>query len=130
MANTTNESQIKGEQQLKCLAELVQIISARFDKYEADRKKKDKMINSFKEKVSRLTEKINNLSSLVDEQEQYPRRNCILIHGVKKNQNEGIDEVVINKIESEMDLEISPADIDRTHGKDVLNRGGNRPHNH
>ena len=52
LANTTNESQqqgeqqgemkgqMKGEQQLKCLTESVEFISARFDEYEADRKKK------------------------------------------------------------------------------------------
>ena len=89
LANTTNESQIKGEQQLKCLTDSVEFISARFDEYEADRKKKDEMINSLEEKVLGLTEKVDKLSSLVDRQEQYSRRNCILIHGVKKNQNEG-----------------------------------------
>ena len=56
--------------------------------------------------------KFDKLSSLVDRQEQYSRRNCILIHGVKENRNEDTDEVVINKIESEMDLDISPGDID------------------
>ena len=30
-------------------------MSTRFDEYEADRKKKDKMINSLEEKVFRLT---------------------------------------------------------------------------
>ena len=103
MANTTNESQIKGEQQLKCLTDSVEFISARFDEYEVDRKKKDEMINSLEEKVLGLTEKVDKLSSLVDRQEQYSRRNCILIHGVKENQNEDTDEVVINKIKSEMD---------------------------
>ena len=38
LVNTTNESQIKGEQQLKCLMDSVEFISARFDEYEADRK--------------------------------------------------------------------------------------------
>ena len=82
LANTTNESQIKEEQQLKCLMESVEFISTRFDEYEAERKKKDEMINSLKEKVLGLTEKVDKLSSLVDRQEQYCRRNCILIHGV------------------------------------------------
>ena len=45
LANATNESQIKGEQQLKCLTESDEFISARFDEYEVDRKKKDEMIN-------------------------------------------------------------------------------------
>ena len=73
------------------------------------------MINSLEEKVLGLTEKVDKLSSMVDRQEQYSRRNCILIHSVKENQNEDTDEVVVNKLKSEMDLEISPGDIDRTH---------------
>ena len=127
LTNTTNESQIKGEQQLKCLTDSVEFISARFDEYEADRKKKDEMINSLEEKVLGLTEKVDKLSSLVGRQKQYSRRNCILIYGVKENQNEDTDEVVINKIKSEMDLDISPRDIDRTHKIGVLTKGKNRP---
>ena len=127
LTNTTNESQIKGEQQLKCLTDSVEFISARFDEYEADRKKKDEMINSLEEKVLGLTEKVDKLSSLVGRQKQYSRRNCILIHGVKENQNEDTDEVVINKIKSEMDLDISPRDIDRTHKIGVPTKGKNRP---
>ena len=38
LTNTTNESQIKGEQQLKCLTESVEFIYSRFDEYEAHRK--------------------------------------------------------------------------------------------
>ena len=97
----------------------VEFISARFDDYKADRNKKDEMINSLEEKVLGLTEK-------VDRQEQYSRRNCILIHGVKENQNEDTNEVVINKIKSAMDLDISPGDIDRTHRIGVPTKGKNR----
>ena len=85
------------------------------------------MINSLGEKVLGLTEKVDKLSSLVGRQKQYSRRNCILIHGVKENQNEDTDEVVINKIKSEMDLDISPRDIDRTHKIGVPTKGKNRP---
>ena len=59
LINTANESQIKGEQQLKCLTESVEFISARFDKYEANRKKKDEMINNLEEEVLGLTEKVD-----------------------------------------------------------------------
>ena len=105
----------------------VEFISARFDDYKADRNKKDEMINSLEEKVLGLTEKVDKMSSLVDRQEQYSRRNCILIHGVKENQNEDTNEVVINKIKSAMDLDISPGDIDRTHRIGVSTKGKNRP---
>ena len=50
------------------------MICARFDDYEADRKKKDEMINSLEEKVLGLTEKVDKLSSLVDRQEYYSGR--------------------------------------------------------
>ena len=108
------------------LTESVEFISARFDEYEADHKEKDEMINNLEEKVLGLTEKVDKLSSLVDRKGQYPRRNCILIHGVQENQNEDTDEVAINKIKSEMDLEISPEDIDRTHRIGVPSKGKNR----
>ena len=68
LANTTNESKIKGEQQLKCITDSVEFISTRFHEYEADRKKKDEIINSLEEKVLGLTEKVDKLSSLVDRQ--------------------------------------------------------------
>ena len=70
-----------------------------------------------------MTEKVDKLSSLVDRQDQYSRRNCILIRGIKENLNEDTDEVVVNKIKSEMELEISPGDIYRTHRIGVLSKG-------
>ena len=66
LANTTNENQIKGEQQLKCLTGSVKFTSARFDVYEADRKKKNGMIHFLEEEVLGLTEKFDKLSFLVD----------------------------------------------------------------
>ena len=47
--------------------------------------------------------------------------NCLKDLGVKVN------EVVINKIKSEMDLDISPGDIDRTHRIGVPTKGKNTP---
>ena len=85
------------------------------------------MINSLEEKVLGLVERVNKFSYLVDRQEQYSRRNCILTHGVKENWNEDTDEVVVNKIKSQMDLEIFPGDIDRTRRVGVPSKDKNRP---
>ena len=54
LVNNANQSQIKGEQQLKCLTKLVEYISTKFVECEADRKKKDEMINWLEEKVLEL----------------------------------------------------------------------------
>ena len=50
----------------------------------------------------------------------------MLIHGLNKNQDEDTDEVVVNKIKSGMDLEISPGDINRTLRICVPSKGKNR----
>ena len=84
------------------------------------------MITSLEVKNLELTEKVDKLSFLVDRQKQYSRIICILIYGVKKNPNEDTDEVVVNNIKSEMDLEISPGDIDRTYRIGVPSKGKNR----
>ena len=77
------------------------------------------MINSLEEKVLGLIQKVDKLSSLVDREEQYSRRNCILVLGVKENQNEGADEVAVNKIRNEMGIRIFLGDIDCAHRTDV-----------
>ena len=74
-----------------------------------------------------MSGKVDKLESLVDIQEECSRRNCIIIHVVKENQNKYTDEIVVNRIKSEMDLEISPGDIDRIHGIGVPSNGKNRP---
>ena len=47
--------------------------------------------------------------------EQYSRRNCLLIHRVKKNEKEGTNEVVIEFLEKEMKEKLSANGIDRSH---------------
>ena len=49
-----------------------------------------------------------------------------IINSLEEKVYEDTDQVVINKIKSEMDLEISPGDIDRTHRIGVLSKGKNR----
>ena len=51
----------------------------------------------------------------LDCHEQYSRRNCLLIHGVKENKKEDTDEVVIEIFEKEMEEKISVNYIDRSH---------------
>ena len=85
------------------------------------------MINSLEEKILGLTGDVDKLPFLLQRQEQQSRRNCILIHGVKENQNEDTDEVAINKIKSEMGLDIFPGDINRTQRIGVPSQGKNIP---
>ena len=50
----------------------------------------------------------------LDSHEQYSRRNCLLIHGVKENGKKDTGEVVKEIFEKEMQEKVSVNDIDRS----------------
>ena len=88
----TQTSQIKGESQLKDLSEAVEFIAEKFDQYETERKEKEKIINDLQGKVSEISNEIEVLKNSLDRQQQYSRRNCVLIHGIPEQKGEDMDE--------------------------------------
>ena len=50
-----------------------------------------------------------------DDQAQYSRRNCLLFHGIKEEKGEDTDCIIINTVKEEMDIEMFPNDLDRSH---------------
>ena len=115
VANTTKESQIKGEKQLEDLARSVDYIAKKFDEYEEERKKKDEQNKCLQERVSFLENKNGEIEHQIDRQEQYSRSNCLFIHGIEERRHKVTDELVIQSIKSEMDIDIDVKDIDRSH---------------
>ena len=83
----SKENQIKGAEQLTELTESVKFISEKFDKYEKERNK-DEIIEELKKENADLKEHPKDVEQNVDRQEQYSRRNCLLIHGIKEERNE------------------------------------------
>ena len=61
-------------------------------------KKKIKLLKKLNEKVSALAERSKVLEESIDQQGQYSRRNCLLIHGVEENSNEDTGKLVLNII--------------------------------
>ena len=55
------------------------------------------------------------MDSVIDRQEQYSRRNCLLLHGIEEESNENTDQRVIEVLWESMGETISIQDIDRTH---------------
>ena len=58
---------------------------------------------------------IDSLKGCLDRQEQYSRRNCLLIHGVPESKNQNTDEQVIDTIKEKMGEEIEKNEINRSH---------------
>ena len=64
--------------------------------------------------MASLKEKFIEFDKTLDCQEQYSRRNCLLLHGVDKKKNKDTDQEIINIITNNMEEEITIHDIDRT----------------
>ena len=106
---------IEGDKQLAELTESVQHMSDKFDDFEKDRKRKKEVINNLKEEVSTLEGRVETLEKESDDQEQYSRRNCILVHGLEENKDEITDDLVASSIKDKIDIDLSVNDIDRSH---------------
>lgn len=61
-----------------------------------------------------LTARVSKLESALDESEQYSRRNSLRVSNIKEDSSENTDEIVLN-IANELNVEMSPNDIDRSH---------------
>ena len=111
-------------------------IVTQFEEYEKDRQEKEAEINSLKEKVDSVTKQNEELErqlvdqeKRLDEQEQYTRRNCLLVHGVEEKNNEDTDQVSLDIFNKDLNLEVSQTDLDRSHrlGKPRASGGKPRP---
>ena len=62
-----------------------------------------------------MSNKVEKLEYRVDRMEQYSRCNSLLIHRLPEERLEDTDSLVIETVKEKMGLNISSADIDRTH---------------
>ena len=120
-------SQIKGEKQLDSLSDALELLSAKFDELEKDHEKKNKKISEVDKKVNSLESK---LGDSVDELEQYSRRNCLLLHGVRELEGENKNDIIMKTMKEEIDIDIRQQDLDQKHRVDntkVCKEGKSRP---
>ena len=115
LANDNKASSIKGEKQLVDLTESVKLISTKFDQYEKDRKEHIETIKNLRKEVNNLSEKLENAEKKIEDQEQYSRRNCLLIHGIEETDKEKTDQLVLDVINKDMDIDLPISAIERTH---------------
>ena len=61
-----------------------------------------------------LKMRVQKLESASDNAEQYSRRNCLRVSGVRENSNENTDELILERTRS-MNIDLSLQEIDRSH---------------
>ena len=100
-----------------------EIIEGFEEKFTAQNQK----IVDLEEKIAHQEKKIENLSIKCDDNEQYSRRYCLRMHGLKYDKNENQSDIVskVSECFSEIGLSYEEAEIDRVHriGKPYKNEG-------
>ena len=115
MITKNNKTQIKGEKKVEDLTDSVKFMSSKFDEYEKERLEREARTVELESKVVALTTKNEKLEYTADRIEQYSRRNSIQIHGLSEVKGEDTDSLVSETVKEKKGLDISSADIDRTH---------------
>ena len=103
------------ESQLTSLGEAMDFMTNKFEEYERERQENDKIIDTMKSDMVNMNEKIENLERIVDRQEQYSRRNWLLLHGIAEGEHQNTDELVLETLNKKMHIDLTPSDLDRTH---------------
>ena len=78
-------------------------------------KKKEEKIKFLEKENSNLIKRLDEMDAVVDRQEQYWRRNCLLVHGIVEETVEDMDKKIINTLQQSMDETIKTEDTDRSH---------------
>ena len=78
------------------------------EKYEDWKKEKEDMLKEIREMKSFYEEKMDDL-------EQYSRRSCLVITGVKETRGEDTDQIVEEILFSKLGLNLAPFEVQRTH---------------
>ena len=67
-------------------------------------------------RIGKLENEVRNLTEKMDVHDQYSRRNCLIVHGLKESsQPENTDKRVIEAANHHLGLTITPESIDRSH---------------
>ena len=62
-----------------------------------------------------MAQRIDKLENLVDQQEQYSRRNCLLVHEIAETNKENTDGLVLKTLNEKLGINITKNETDRSH---------------
>ena len=115
ISESTQESQVKGEGQLAEITKGMKYINEKFKEYEEERKADKEIIKNLEKNLSLMSQRMDVMDKKLDKQEQYSRRNCILIHGIPEKKGEDTDEAILKVIKEDVGESVDISDIDRSH---------------
>ena len=63
----------------------------------------------------------------MEDLEQYPRQNCLVLYGANESNDENTNEILIKTFFEELGIEIKKDDLDRSHRLGKPKRRDNKP---
>ena len=80
-----------------------------------DLETKTEKIKVLEKQIKKFEKELDCIKYAQEEQEQYSRRSCLLVHGVPEQTEENTDDVALKLFKSKPELNIKETDIDRSH---------------
>ena len=72
-------------------------------------------LGKMEKEIDSINKKNEKLEILLESQEQYSRRNCLLIHGLPSEYKEDTDQIAINFFQTYLGIDVTRRDLDRSH---------------
>ena len=103
------------EKQLAEVIERLEQSEGKVMELEVSMEKRKKEIKGLKKQIESQSDSIQKLQAEMNSLEQYSRRNCLLVFGVKEERSEDTTEVVRGIVSRHLGIELRKDDIDRSH---------------
>ena len=79
ISGAARDWQMKGTEQLNDMNKVINFINEKFEEYKKALKEKDEEIKLLEKVKNYLNKRIDKMDAVVAKQEQYSRRNCLLV---------------------------------------------------
>ena len=86
-----------------------------YEAIEFDIQAKTAEIKKLDQEMMSMNKEIRSFQRVIEEQEQYSRRNCLRFHGIEETSGENTDQLVISLVKDKMEIDLRPEDLDRSH---------------
>ena len=100
---------------LEELEKSTQFISSKHEELTHEQSTMQQCLNTISNENEALKRQVKMLQVQIEDQQQYSRRNCILIHGIPENESEDTDKLVMDVFTGRLGIILGIQDKDRSH---------------
>ena len=104
----------------------VNLFSNKYDEIEKANRHLEERVIQLESEKKKLSNKVSGVLEDLDDIQQYSRRNCLLVHGLKEDKDESTNDLVLKLFNEKLGVAVDISMIDRSHRLGPV-RGENNP---